>query len=370
MGKITRTFSIDDKKFERFENICKDLKLKKSEVLQNCIDDFILNNINFDDKLKYKLKENIDENPELLSITESKDNFITLSNGNTLNVLDFEKIYESVDKRVLDTVEYLNSSSSILTEIDIKNLDDEIVENIIDVDSCSPERFFAKSFDAVLPLYKEISKIDTEDAKELLLNEIKEMNEINKASKENIIEFKLKNISDNVYDLTKIFGVDDITIIRNHTNLFIYCDDIDQTKYKMKDLIKYTKVIGIKNITFFSDKYEQIRESVDIEKLKDSINQINININKDDFELKLSLFLSTHFQTSASVKKYVSENSSKEYYYIKLDPKFYIFSELFDIFNIISLENYIFDLSDLILDNNIKKYDIEYFDVEFSKEDL
>jgi len=127
MKYVSKTFSIDEKLYKRFESICKTKNLNKSAVLQAAIKDFVAENFDVDKDVLYRLKVNPDA--ELVKVEKKEKDFIILNNGNRINIFDFEILYESQDPgvgQVLD--ELISERSGILGRSkDIINTDDTVV---------------------------------------------------------------------------------------------------------------------------------------------------------------------------------------------------------------------------------------------------
>jgi hypothetical protein len=126
MAKISRTFSIDHKIYEKFEDICKSKNINKSKVIQDSIKNFIGENYDIDFNTDYKLK--FGDNTEIVKITKKESEFVLLSNGNKMNIFDFEMLYEEEDQGVKQVLKDLQS------------------EKVVDVDeTIDPSEMFDKS---------------------------------------------------------------------------------------------------------------------------------------------------------------------------------------------------------------------------------
>ena len=107
----TKTFSIDQKIYEKFEQICDSKRINKSKVLQDAVKNFIGENYDINKDMFYKLR--YISNPEIVKI-ESKDrDFIILSNGNKMNIFDFEMLYEEEDLGVAKVMNYFGCSEDV-----------------------------------------------------------------------------------------------------------------------------------------------------------------------------------------------------------------------------------------------------------------
>ncbi len=111
MAKISRTFSIDHKIYEKFEDICKSKNINKSKVIQDSIKNFIGENYDIDFNTDYKLK--FGDNTEIVKITKKESEFVLLSNGNKMNIFDFEMLYEEEDQGVKQVLKDLQSEKGV-----------------------------------------------------------------------------------------------------------------------------------------------------------------------------------------------------------------------------------------------------------------
>jgi len=108
MGTISKTYSVDEELYVKFNEICEIKKIKKSEILQDAITKFIVDNFDDDDSVKYRMIHN--EYSAAIHIVKKDGEFLTLSNENKLNIFDFEQIYKPVDVDVEQVLEHLTKS--------------------------------------------------------------------------------------------------------------------------------------------------------------------------------------------------------------------------------------------------------------------
>jgi len=288
MGKITRTFSIESDMFSKFEDICKNKELNKSKVLQDCIKSFVIDNFEIKNK-SFQLKD--DDSYEPVTILSKEDNMFHLSDGNILNIVTFEKIYEEIDSFVLETKDYIETLNKI--EIQKKSgtlkdvLSDEEFEKMkknheklvekLQYDQSAPDIDSVNSDDFLkcnLPL-KEVERFvdnfDSENVNNILSEsdaylqklkeEIKEIDdiiyEIDDVKKDDIIKFLSScDKKYNIYDLTDIFSLN-LTIIGNSLSLFVYYrNEINKEKIT-KLLVELIKDSMFTNI--YINKYEDIK---------------------------------------------------------------------------------------------------------------
>jgi len=119
--KTTRTYSIDDKLYDKFDKICKSKNLNRSQFLEDTIKAFVAKELVLDNTKFYKLIHVNDEN--YLTIKNREDNFVVMSNGNRIDIFDFEKLYEDIDPMVKFVVDDLNNNHFSLE--DVKEIDPE-----------------------------------------------------------------------------------------------------------------------------------------------------------------------------------------------------------------------------------------------------
>jgi len=124
MGTIIKTYSVDEELYTKFNEICEIKKIKKSEILQNAITNFIIDNFDIDENTKYRIISN--NNAPAIHIKEKDGEFLLLSNGNKIHVFDFEQIYEPVDVDVENVLEHLTKNKLNLS-IDMTPVDDDFL---------------------------------------------------------------------------------------------------------------------------------------------------------------------------------------------------------------------------------------------------
>jgi len=152
MAKISRTFSIDHKIYDKFEDICKSKNINKSKVIQDSIKTFIGEHYDIDFNTDYKLK--FGDSTEIVKITKKENEFVLLSNGNKMNIFDFEMLYEEEDQGVRQVLKDLES------------------ENAVDVDDVVDPDIFSKSVFGNPETVKKM--FDNIDTKKFLEQSIKE----------------------------------------------------------------------------------------------------------------------------------------------------------------------------------------------------
>lgn len=180
MSKISKTFSIDDKIYQKFEYICKSKQINKSKVIQDSIKKFIGENYYIDFTINYNLR--FGENTETVKITKKENEFIFLDNGNKINIFDFETLY--IPEKNPDVKEVLKElKSPKIADIDETISPDILNEPLLDIDKAEElkENFFNKKLN-----YKKLENNENifiedirteEDKKQDLLKKWKEESE-------------------------------------------------------------------------------------------------------------------------------------------------------------------------------------------------
>lgn len=247
MGKITRTFSIEEKLYDKFELMCKSKGINKSKILQDAIKNFIGQNYEINKKLSYKLK--YDENSEPIHIIDKDLDFFILDNGNKINIFDFEILYEEFDDYVSKVLNELQNKNNIENENETENV--EVDPNILN-STVFNLNDLKKS---VLNVDENIT-VDNDD--ELLVRLIEKRKDLKST-------FVLTN-TDHLNELKNIFTyiIDDNFDLKYENNLEIYIP----LKYQSNiNLISVFKSLT-NNYTMFDidgiSKMEKIKEDIKI----------------------------------------------------------------------------------------------------------
>lgn len=95
MAKITKTYSIDEKIYEAFDQVADQNNINKSSFIEGCINKYLTeNNKSFVNKV-YILKSN----PEYTaSIIAQDDTFYYLKDGSKIPIILFMQMYKEVDE--------------------------------------------------------------------------------------------------------------------------------------------------------------------------------------------------------------------------------------------------------------------------------
>lgn len=140
--------NISDTLFNRYAKICNGFKLDPYKELETMMSEYIASSLEFKEDICYQLKTDVES--DAITITKRENNFLTLSNGNRIHVLDFEKLYEGLDpmvRRVLEQLDFapplkvdfvegidvetfMNGTKTIIENItnEIKNIDDNNIK--------------------------------------------------------------------------------------------------------------------------------------------------------------------------------------------------------------------------------------------------
>jgi hypothetical protein len=244
MGKITRTFSIEEKLYDKFELMCKSKGINKSKILQDAIKTFIGQNYEINKKLSYKLK--YDENSEPIHIIDKDLDFFILDNGNKINIFDFELLYEEFDNYVNIVLNELQNKNNN----DIENENEEVDPNILNTTVFN-----------LNDLKKVVLNVDeniTTDNDELLVRLIEKRKDLKST-------FVLTN-TDHLNQLKNIFTyiIDDNFDLKYGNNLEIYIPLKYQSDINLisvfKSLTNNYTVFDIDGIS----KMEKIKEDIKI----------------------------------------------------------------------------------------------------------
>lgn len=105
MAKITKTYSVDQKIYEAFDNITDEKNINKSSFIENCINKFLNDNDSgFVDKV-YVLKTN----PSYSVVIRRKDDtFYYLNDGSKIPIILFMQMYKEVDQ--VDPKQFFDNS--------------------------------------------------------------------------------------------------------------------------------------------------------------------------------------------------------------------------------------------------------------------
>jgi hypothetical protein len=94
VAKVTKTYSVDEKIFEAFDNLAEEKNINKSSFIENCINKFVDdNNMGFVDK-KYVLKTNPDY---VVSVKRKDDTFYYLNDGSKIPIILFMQMYKETN---------------------------------------------------------------------------------------------------------------------------------------------------------------------------------------------------------------------------------------------------------------------------------
>jgi len=104
VAKITKTYSVDQKIYEAFDNITEEKNINKSSFIENCINKFLdENNMGYIDKV-YVSK--VDPSYGV-TIKRKDDTFYYLSDGSKISIILFMQTFKEVDQ--VDPNEFFNN---------------------------------------------------------------------------------------------------------------------------------------------------------------------------------------------------------------------------------------------------------------------
>ena len=302
----TKTFSIDNKLYERFELICETKHMNKSKVIQDAIRKFISENYDIDINLFYRLKMNIDS--ELVQIEKKEEDFILLNNGNRLNIFDFETLYELQDPGVNKVLQDLIGETSILSNAKVLNTDDEIIDpSILENHIVSKEQA-----DRIKKTFMNVDILKIRDENETIIRDV-ETNEkvINKSIEEQIEQLKEKySITDKIEIVKKIkekrpeliefsnkeLKQFDLNKLENILS-YIYDTDIkidesflgNKPHYIINIPLKYVD-INFKNLMNYIEGFDYVTNDIQIKSMSEKINENIKNMGVVNFEIHYQKF--------------------------------------------------------------------------------
>lgn len=105
MAKITKTYSVDQKIYEAFDNITEEKNINKSSFIEGCINKFLdENNMGHVDKVYISRVD-----PKYsVTIKRQDDTFYFLSDGSKISKILFMQTFKEVDQ--VDPNEFFNNS--------------------------------------------------------------------------------------------------------------------------------------------------------------------------------------------------------------------------------------------------------------------
>ena len=95
MAKITKTYSINDKIYEAFEQVSDEKNINKSSFIEGCINKYLEDNNRYGVNKKYVLKT--DPNYKV-SINRQDDTFYYLSDGSKMPIILFMQMYKEIEQ--------------------------------------------------------------------------------------------------------------------------------------------------------------------------------------------------------------------------------------------------------------------------------
>lgn len=297
----TKTFSIDNKLYERFELICKTKKMNKSKVIQDAIRKFISENSDIDTNTYYRLK--LDVNSELVKIDKKEDDFILLSNGNRLNIFDFEMLYESQGPNVDKVLYDLINERSTLLNVKLINNDDIVDSSILENHIMSKEHA-----ESIKKTFMNVDMSKVEDDKKTIVREVdpneSTINFDNSTIEDKIEQLKekysitekldiVKRIKEKRTELTEFSNKElkqfDLNKLENILS-YIYDTDVkinesflgDKTSYTINIPIKYVD-INFKNLMNNIAGFEYTTNDIKIKPIHEKIQDVIKNLEHQNF---------------------------------------------------------------------------------------
>lgn len=179
--KITKTYSIEENLFKRFDNICKTKNINKSSEIQDFIQSFVNDNLEINDEIPYKKigdESNEYVNIKVINSKEFNKVIISLDDGSLLDIDTFEERYEKMEEDVLfvlkkikpesegetllETFEKSNGKTIIEKDILIDTDEDDIVDpSILNISTNINSKIIKDMFDKI-----DIDKIEFDEDKD------------------------------------------------------------------------------------------------------------------------------------------------------------------------------------------------------------
>ena len=111
MAKITKTYSVDQKIYEAFDNITEEKSINKSSFIEGCINKFLdENNMGHVDKVYVS---RVDPG-YAVTIKRKDDTFYYLSDGSKISIIFFMQTFKEVEQ--VEPNEFFNGSGSVIKD--------------------------------------------------------------------------------------------------------------------------------------------------------------------------------------------------------------------------------------------------------------
>jgi len=353
MGTIRKTFSIDEKIHERFEKICIEKDMNYDQVFKECINKFIIENFYIDENLKYIIKN--DPDYDMISIQKKDGDKVYLSNGNVINIFDFEKMYERIEKEVSNTLNYFEKEKK--KEKEIQDSHTKPSNPFFEINCGVTDEVFEEmktagakwDTDNILDQFNQTSSLNPDDFLDIVnIDETSSKNDsyIIEKLKLNSEKIQTELLTSKSWNVTKIFDIGyDIT--RTEFKFYVFGDVSNVIKKHLNT--EFEKIVP--NFIFISD-FQRTNTMVK-NRFKSHITEITeeILINENKRNMFLEYFLNQIFET-----KEINVSPQGTIVAINIPSRFLLLPELYDIFEKLNIERYMFVTDDLKNDSGIKKY--------------
>ena len=230
--KTTKSFSIEDTIYKKFESICELKSINKSLFLQNTIKKFVDDNYEIDTLDLFKLK-NMDQNliddndfikvSKLYCDEKLEKKYVVFENGNQLDIDTFDKLYEKIDKNVVSVMNYIKQNEEIIK----KDIDDEI-------------------YDVVDPSFLNCSSISEEKFRKIVSNiDTTKINLLDKTKTQHLKERLENDINKGPFDINNDFSSIDINKVKQIIdNIDMNGDIAEENEYSCERRTITTKEIN------------------------------------------------------------------------------------------------------------------------------
>jgi len=156
--KITKTYSIEEQIFNRFDEICRQKNINRSKFIEKKINEFILENWSVDQNKMYSLPGSDDYVKIVDTNIENGNGYVKLNNGNKLKLADFELMYT---EEVIDPDNFLNLGAfneSLISATNEIEVDDYIKNDHVEILAENLNKSYLNSDS--LPPISELNKIN------------------------------------------------------------------------------------------------------------------------------------------------------------------------------------------------------------------
>jgi len=335
--KKTISFDIDANRYNTLINICEQKNVEMHDLMTEYINSLIEKNINYDNRYFIK-NQNLnlidinDENSVTIIKYDNVNDKILLSNGNILNIYDFNILYDNIDIDKYNNINnfkqldnnFKNTFKNKFNEFNDKFIKDNSDTDIVD----SINRL--KSFNNT-----KILKND--DLKKIFLSEDKLKNsEIEKIDSLNIFDIQSTLINnEDVYDVTDIFKLG-YSIRRNNYDFYVFGLNLNDIIKKLNNMFNDYNFIPVEYYQSFNT---DINNNFDF--YKKSLSDLTLNYNDHISYEILENFLRKILNTNN-----INVENKKNTTIIHISSTHLYHYALYEVLKLLKVKNYKFALVD------------------------